>query len=193
MFTASTAFDHLARGRPPAAGWRSGNHLGVRRAGVVRGVHFADVPPGQRKYVMCTRGRRARSRRGTSASDPRTFGPAGRASSSKSRPAGGVRVRRPRARIGALTDEDHLTYLRLGDVKPDRRSTGIPPAGDPDLGIAGLPAEPTLRPADHGRRRPSPKCSMPGGWPTTAQRPRAIRFSGKSPSPRSNPVCGGNV
>lgn len=31
------------------------NHS-VSRAGVVRGVHFADVPPGQAKYVYCPRG-----------------------------------------------------------------------------------------------------------------------------------------
>lgn len=28
----------------------------VSAAGVIRGVHFADVPPGQAKYVMCTAG-----------------------------------------------------------------------------------------------------------------------------------------
>jgi dTDP-4-dehydrorhamnose 3,5-epimerase len=28
----------------------------VSRAGVIRGVHFADVPPGQAKYVYCPRG-----------------------------------------------------------------------------------------------------------------------------------------
>ncbi len=28
----------------------------VSRRGVLRGVHFADVPPGQAKYVYCTRG-----------------------------------------------------------------------------------------------------------------------------------------
>ena len=28
----------------------------VSRRGVIRGVHFADVPPGQAKYVTCTRG-----------------------------------------------------------------------------------------------------------------------------------------
>jgi dTDP-4-dehydrorhamnose 3,5-epimerase len=28
----------------------------VSAAGVVRGLHFADVPPGQAKYVMCTHG-----------------------------------------------------------------------------------------------------------------------------------------
>ncbi|MGP3917558.1 dTDP-4-dehydrorhamnose 3,5-epimerase family protein [Nonomuraea sp. 10N515B] len=28
----------------------------ISRAGVIRGVHFADVPPGQAKYVMCVSG-----------------------------------------------------------------------------------------------------------------------------------------
>ena len=28
----------------------------VSAAGVVRGIHFADVPPGQAKYVTCTAG-----------------------------------------------------------------------------------------------------------------------------------------
>src|SRR3954468_6349747 len=31
-------------------------NLSVSAAGVVRGIHFADVPPGQAKYVTCTRG-----------------------------------------------------------------------------------------------------------------------------------------
>jgi dTDP-4-dehydrorhamnose 3,5-epimerase len=31
-------------------------NLSVSARGVVRGVHFADVPPGQAKYVTCTRG-----------------------------------------------------------------------------------------------------------------------------------------
>jgi dTDP-4-dehydrorhamnose 3,5-epimerase len=31
-------------------------NISVSAAGVVRGVHFADVPPGQAKYVTCTRG-----------------------------------------------------------------------------------------------------------------------------------------
>ncbi|MEV6332310.1 dTDP-4-dehydrorhamnose 3,5-epimerase [Streptomyces sp. NPDC051909] len=34
---------------------RQGN-MSVSAAGVVRGVHFADVPPGQAKYVTCVRG-----------------------------------------------------------------------------------------------------------------------------------------
>jgi dTDP-4-dehydrorhamnose 3,5-epimerase len=31
-------------------------NLSVSAAGVVRGIHFADVPPGQAKYVTCPRG-----------------------------------------------------------------------------------------------------------------------------------------
>ncbi len=31
-------------------------NLSVSRAGTLRGVHFADVPPGQAKYVTCPRG-----------------------------------------------------------------------------------------------------------------------------------------
>lgn len=30
--------------------------MSVSRRGVVRGIHFADVPPGQAKYVTCVRG-----------------------------------------------------------------------------------------------------------------------------------------
>jgi dTDP-4-dehydrorhamnose 3,5-epimerase len=36
-------------------GLEQGN-LSVSAAGVVRGIHFADVPPGQAKYVTCVRG-----------------------------------------------------------------------------------------------------------------------------------------
>lgn len=42
---------------------RTGHHFGlaqanwsVSRRGVLRGIHFADVPPGQAKYVTCVRG-----------------------------------------------------------------------------------------------------------------------------------------
>ena len=31
-------------------------NMSVSRRGVVRGIHFADVPPGQAKYVTCARG-----------------------------------------------------------------------------------------------------------------------------------------
>lgn len=49
--------------KSPALGARIGHamdvaqaNLSVSAAGVVRGVHFADVPPGQAKYVTCARG-----------------------------------------------------------------------------------------------------------------------------------------
>jgi len=32
-------------------------NISVSRAGTVRGIHFADVPPGQAKYVQCFAGR----------------------------------------------------------------------------------------------------------------------------------------
>jgi dTDP-4-dehydrorhamnose 3,5-epimerase len=42
---------------------QTGHHLGLAQAncsisgrGVLRGVHFADVPPGQAKYITCVRG-----------------------------------------------------------------------------------------------------------------------------------------
>ncbi|MFD6635870.1 dTDP-4-dehydrorhamnose 3,5-epimerase family protein [Micromonospora chalcea] len=48
-------FDRLAEvvGRPLRLA--QGN-LSVSARGVVRGIHFADVPPGQAKYVTCVRG-----------------------------------------------------------------------------------------------------------------------------------------
>ncbi len=48
-------FDRLAE----AAGRRldlAQANLSVSARGVVRGIHFADVPPGQAKYVTCVRG-----------------------------------------------------------------------------------------------------------------------------------------
>ena len=32
-------------------------NISVSRRGTVRGIHFADVPPGQAKYVQCLAGR----------------------------------------------------------------------------------------------------------------------------------------
>lgn len=48
-------FDHLAAelGRPMDLAQAN---LSTSAAGVVRGIHFADVPPGQAKYVTCTAG-----------------------------------------------------------------------------------------------------------------------------------------
>jgi dTDP-4-dehydrorhamnose 3,5-epimerase len=48
-------FDHLAAEVGHPLGLAQGN-MSVSARGVVRGIHFADVPPGQAKYVTCVRG-----------------------------------------------------------------------------------------------------------------------------------------
>jgi dTDP-4-dehydrorhamnose 3,5-epimerase len=48
-------FDHLAAEVGHPLNLAQAN-ISVSAAGVVRGIHFADVPPGQAKYVTCTRG-----------------------------------------------------------------------------------------------------------------------------------------
>ena len=55
LFVAPFQSDAFVRviGRPLVLGQT--NHS-VSRRGVIRGVHFADVPPGQGKYVYCARG-----------------------------------------------------------------------------------------------------------------------------------------
>lgn len=48
-------FEALAEAVGHPLDLRQGN-VSVSRRGVVRGLHFADVPPGQAKYVTCVRG-----------------------------------------------------------------------------------------------------------------------------------------
>uniref|UniRef100_UPI00286B2442 dTDP-4-dehydrorhamnose 3,5-epimerase family protein n=1 Tax=Salinibacterium sp. TaxID=1915057 RepID=UPI00286B2442 len=48
-------FDKLESFRGHSIDLRQGN-MSISRRGVVRGVHFADVPRGQAKYVMATSG-----------------------------------------------------------------------------------------------------------------------------------------
>ena len=55
LFTEFYRFDRLAEAVGHALDLRQGN-LSVSAKDVVRGIHFADVPPGQAKYVMCPRG-----------------------------------------------------------------------------------------------------------------------------------------
>ncbi|KJK56736.1 dTDP-4-dehydrorhamnose 3,5-epimerase [Saccharothrix sp. ST-888] len=55
LFTEWYRFDRLAEvvGHPLRLAQAN---LSVSARGVVRGIHFADVPPGQAKYVTCVRG-----------------------------------------------------------------------------------------------------------------------------------------
>ena len=55
LFTEWYRFDRLAEAVGHPLDLRQGN-LSVSAKDVVRGIHFADVPPGQAKYVTCTRG-----------------------------------------------------------------------------------------------------------------------------------------
>ncbi|MFD3545706.1 dTDP-4-dehydrorhamnose 3,5-epimerase [Streptomyces sp. NPDC058655] len=55
LFTEWYRSDRLAEAVGHPLNLAQGN-LSVSSRGVVRGVHFADVPPGQAKYVTCVRG-----------------------------------------------------------------------------------------------------------------------------------------
>lgn len=55
LFTEWYRFDKLAAEVGHPLRLAQGN-LSVSSRGVVRGIHFADVPPGQAKYVTCVRG-----------------------------------------------------------------------------------------------------------------------------------------
>ncbi|WFE38721.1 dTDP-4-dehydrorhamnose 3,5-epimerase family protein [Micromonospora sp. WMMD998] len=55
LFVEWYRFDRLAEAVGHPLKLAQGN-LSVSARGVVRGVHFADVPPGQAKYVTCVRG-----------------------------------------------------------------------------------------------------------------------------------------
>ena len=55
LFTEYFRVDQLAAELGYAPRLVQGN-LSVSARGVVRGIHFADVPPGQAKYITCTRG-----------------------------------------------------------------------------------------------------------------------------------------
>ncbi len=55
LFTEWYRFDRLAEVAGHPLRLAQGN-LSVSARGVVRGIHFADVPPGQAKYLSCVRG-----------------------------------------------------------------------------------------------------------------------------------------
>ena len=48
-------FDRLEETVGHSLSLRQGN-TSVSRKGSVRGIHFADIPPSQAKYITCTRG-----------------------------------------------------------------------------------------------------------------------------------------
>jgi dTDP-4-dehydrorhamnose 3,5-epimerase len=115
-------------------------NLSVSARGVVRGIHFADVPPGQAKYVTCVRGAALDVVVDLRDGSP-TFGR-----------WEGIRLDDTDRRavyladgIGhgfcALSDDATLTYLCSQTYAPERERSVHPL--DPDLGIA-WPADPPV-------------------------------------------------
>ena len=120
-------------------------NLSVSARGVVRGIHFADVPPGQAKYVTCVRGAVLDVIVDIRVGSP-TFGR-----------WEGVRLDDTDRRavylpegLGhgfcALTDDATLSYLCSTTYSPGREHTVHPL--DPDLGIQWPVDDPQLSARD---------------------------------------------
>lgn len=117
----------------------------VSRRGVLRGVHFALVPPGQAKYVYCARGALldvvVDIREGSptfGAWDAVTLDDVDRRAMYVAEGIGHAFV--------ALTDEASLTYLVSAPFDPGREFSVNPL--DPELGIDWGVADPVLSPRD---------------------------------------------
>lgn len=107
-------------------------NISVSAAGSIRGMHFADVPPGQAKYVTCVRGALVDVMVDIRVGSP-TFGACElvRLDDVDRR---AVYVPEGLAHgFCALTDDATLTYLCSATYNPDREHT-INPL-DPELGI----------------------------------------------------------
>jgi dTDP-4-dehydrorhamnose 3,5-epimerase len=139
-------FDHLAAevGHPLRLAQAN---LSVSAAGVVRGIHFADVPPGQAKYVTCPRGAVLDVIVDIRVGSP-TFG--------RWESVLLDDVDRRCVYIGeglghgfcALTDDATLTYLCSETYRPAGEH-GVHPL-DPDLGITWPTEAPALSEKDSG-------------------------------------------
>jgi dTDP-4-dehydrorhamnose 3,5-epimerase len=120
-------------------------NLSVSSRGVVRGVHFADVPPSQAKYVMCTRGAVLDVIVDIRVGSP-TFGRwEGVQLDDVDRRAVYVSEGLGHG-FCALTDDATLTYLVSETFNPTGEH-GIHPL-DPDLAIAWPSDDPTLSARD---------------------------------------------
>ncbi|WP_405012875.1 dTDP-4-dehydrorhamnose 3,5-epimerase [Kitasatospora sp. NBC_01539] len=144
LFTEWYRFDRLAEhvGHPLRLAQAN---LSVSARGVVRGIHFADVPPGQAKYVSCVRGAVL-----DVLVDLRTGSPAfGRWEGVRLDDTDRRAVYVPEG-VGhgfcALTDDATLSYLCSETYNPVGEH-GVHPL-DPDLGIAWPADAPQLSDRD---------------------------------------------
>ena len=136
LFAEWYRFDHLAEAVGHPLDLKQGN-VSVSAAGVVRGIHFADVPPGQAKYVTCTRGAVLDVIVDIRLGSP-TFGRwQGVRLSEDARNAVYIAEGLGHG-FCALTDDATLTYLCSATYNPGHEH-GVHPL-DPDLGI-DWPAE----------------------------------------------------
>lgn len=120
-------------------------NVSVSSRGVIRGMHFASVPPGQAKYVHCQRGAILDVVADVRVGSP-TFGwwEAVRLDDVDRR---ALYVAEGLAHgVCALTDDATLEYLCSETYAPAREHTVHPL--DPELGIAWPAPEPLLSPRD---------------------------------------------
>ena len=133
--------DHFKQATGRNLDLKQGN-ISVSKKGVVRGIHFADVPPGQAKYVTCPYGSIIDFIVDIRVGSP-TFGQWEAVEvNSKLRNAVFLSEGLGHAFV-SLQDETVVSYLVTDTFKPDREH-GINPL-DPDLNIDfGLPTEQLL-------------------------------------------------
>ena len=147
----------------------------VSRRGVIRGVHFASVPPGQAKYVTCVSGTVL-----DVIVDIRVGSPSyGRWEAVRLDDADRRAVFLS-AGLGhafmALSDEATVIYLCSTPYTPGREH-GVHPL-DPDIGIE-WPSATGTRAFREGRRGPDPRTGAPRG---AAARLRGLRGLPRQPA-----------
>jgi dTDP-4-dehydrorhamnose 3,5-epimerase len=148
LFTEWYRFEQLEEHVGHALALRQGN-LSVSAKGVVRGIHYALVPPGQAKYITVPRGAVVDYVIDIRVGSP-TFGQwesvvlddVGRSALYLAEGLGHAFV--------SLTDDTTMTYL-VSEVYNSERELGINPL-DPEVGLVFPPeaGEPRLSPRDVG-------------------------------------------
>ena len=117
---------------------RQANHS-VSAKGTLRGVHFADVPPGQAKYVYCTRGAVLDVMVDLRVGSP-TFGVSDAVLLDEVDRRGVYLSEGLGHAFLALTDDANVTYLCSTPYSPGREH-GVHPL-DPELDLLSLPLWP---------------------------------------------------
>ena len=152
VFLESFRGDQLAERRRPPARRRADQRLGVAR-GTVRGIHFADVPPSQAKYVTARQrlAHRLRRRPPGRLADLRAVG---LGAARHRRPARGLPVRGPRPRVLRPRGRHDRHVPVLGGLQPRAASTASTRS---TRGGAATARRHRAAPVAQGRRRADPR------------------------------------